>query len=74
MRKTNCYKLLHFPILNNFGGMTEFFFNHENDSKYQKKSCYVIKMGVTDFIFELNYIKLIISAILKRHCFHGNSG
>jgi hypothetical protein len=33
MRKKNCYKLLHFPILKHFG-MTEFPKIHENDSKY----------------------------------------
>ena len=33
MQNNFCYKLLHFPTLKNFG-ITEFFLNHENDSKY----------------------------------------
>jgi hypothetical protein len=33
MAKKNYYEFSHFPILKNFG-MTEFFLNHENNSKY----------------------------------------
>ena len=29
-------------------------------------------MGVTDVVYELNYFKAKISAILKRHCCHSN--
>ena len=52
--------------------MIEIFKNRKNNSKNQKESFREIKMGVTELVFQLNYFKGKISAILKRHCCHSN--
>ena len=59
----------------------KFFFTRGNFFKLaeiisytKRKSFLKKKIGVTELVFELNCSKVKISAILKRHCCHSNSG
>ena len=52
--------------------MIEFFKNLQSNSIYQAKIFSELKIGGHDVLFELNYFKAKISAILKRHCCNGS--